>query len=70
MITRNSVRCRLCGDEIESKHRHDFVGCSCGAVAVDGGHDYLRRVFDSSRVPLDELPYEDTSLDDGEDVYS
>ena len=28
---------------IESKHVHDFVSCSCGAIAVDGGHDYLRR---------------------------
>ena len=22
---------------------HDFKFCSCGACAVDGGHDYLRR---------------------------
>jgi hypothetical protein len=24
--------------------RHDFKFCKCGAVAVDGGKDYLRRV--------------------------
>jgi len=54
-IIRNSVRCGLCGDEIESRHRHDFVQCRCGNVAVDGGHDYLRRVFSGG-------PYEDTSL--------
>ena len=35
----------ICGDEIESKHRHDFVTCKCGACSVDGGHDYLRRCF-------------------------
>jgi len=23
--------------------RHDYQTCSCGAIAVDGGHDYLRR---------------------------
>lgn len=42
-ILRNRIRCNLCGDEIESFHRHDFVICKCGACAVDGGHDYLRR---------------------------
>ena len=43
MIIKNAIRCNLCGDEIESKHRHDYVECSCGTCAVDGGHDYLRR---------------------------
>jgi hypothetical protein len=42
MIIRNSAKCALCGDEIESKFRHDFVVCSCGEIFVDGGHDYLR----------------------------
>ncbi len=28
-IYKNSAQCRNCGDEIESKHRHDFVVCSC-----------------------------------------
>jgi|GEM_PF-5775461 len=44
IIVRNAIRCRACGDEIESTHRHDFKFCGCGAVAVDGGHDYLRRI--------------------------
>ena len=43
MIIKNAIRCNICGDEIESKHRHDFVTCKCGACSVDGGHDYLRR---------------------------
>ena len=42
-IESNKVKCRRCGDVIESKHVHDFVTCRCGAVSVDGGHDYLRR---------------------------
>lgn len=42
-IVRNVIKCKLCGDIIESKSVHDFVTCSCGAVSVDGGHDYLRR---------------------------
>lgn len=45
MIIRNMVKCNHCGDIIESRHRHDFVFCSCGRVAVDGGRAYLRRVF-------------------------
>ena len=44
-IIRNAIRCNICGDEIESVSRHDYVTCSCGACAVDGGHDYLRRAF-------------------------
>lgn len=43
IIVKNAIRCKLCGDVIESKHVHDFVTCSCGACSVDGGHDYLRR---------------------------
>jgi hypothetical protein len=42
-IIRNSAKCRKCGDEIESKHRHDFVSCKCGAIFTDGGKDYFRR---------------------------
>jgi len=36
----NKARCKLCGDVVESKHRHDFVWCKCGEIAVDGGNDY------------------------------
>ena len=48
MIKRNRIKCTKCGDTIESKHRHDFVVCSCwddkgNGCAVDGGKDYLRR---------------------------
>lgn len=42
-IVRNAARCRRCGTEIESKHRHDYVGCACGAIAVDGGREYCKR---------------------------
>ncbi len=42
-IIRNAIRCNHCGDVIESTYRHDYVQCSCGKVAVDGGKDYLRR---------------------------
>lgn len=48
MIVQNAVSCLLCGDFIVSKHRHDFVTCTCGAISVDGGQEYLRRVGDLS----------------------
>lgn len=44
-ILKNAIQCKLCGEVIESKHVHDFVQCKCGACAVDGGHEYLRRCF-------------------------
>ena len=43
MIKVNKIKCNHCYVTIESKHRHDMVRCECGKVAVDGGHDYLRR---------------------------
>lgn len=43
MIIRNRIRCKKCGDIIESLTVHDFKFCSCESCAVDGGRDYLRR---------------------------
>jgi hypothetical protein len=43
-IVKNVIRCKKCGDIIESKSVHDFKFCKCQSVAVDGGHEYLRRV--------------------------
>ena len=40
----NKIRCKKCGDIIESKSVHDFNFCKCESVAADGGHDYLRRL--------------------------
>lgn len=36
------IQCLLCGDVIQSMHRHDFTGCSCEAVYIDGGSSYTR----------------------------
>lgn len=43
VVTVNKAQCRLCNDIIESVHRHDFVRCSCGEIAVDGGKAYIKR---------------------------
>lgn len=49
-IILNAARCKKCGDTIVSEHRHDFKWCRCGAIAVDGGHAYIRRVGDLDSV--------------------
>lgn len=54
-ILKNTIRCNYCGDVIESTYRHDYVKCSCGRVAVDGGRDYLRRSFTNSPDDYTEL---------------
>jgi hypothetical protein len=46
VILSNQAKCLLCGDVIHSAHRHDFRTCSCRNVSVDGGMDYIRRVYD------------------------
>jgi hypothetical protein len=43
IIKKNEIACKLCGNIIESTHRHDFKWCLCGEVFVDGGLEYLRR---------------------------
>lgn len=44
---RNRVKCKLCGDIIESKRRHDYVTCSCGEISIDGGNDYMHARFNN-----------------------
>lgn len=43
-IITNKIKCKVCGDIIESKYTHDSRVCSCKAVGVDGGLEYLRRM--------------------------
>ena len=43
MILRNSIICTDCNQEIVSRHRHDYITCSCGKVSIDGGSSYLKR---------------------------
>lgn len=71
-MLKNIAKCKKCGDIIESKHRHDFVQCSCGAIFVDGGHDYIRRggdqfdeEFDRKNGYLVEKPTPQVTVPDG-----
>ena len=52
-IIKNAIQCKICGDIIESTYRHEYVQCKCGACAVDGGHDYLRRSFKDENCYID-----------------
>lgn len=54
-IIKNAAKCLLCGDVIESTHRHDFKWCCCRNLAVDGGLDYCKRLI------KDEEAFEDLS---------
>lgn len=39
-IIKNCIRCKYCEDAIESENTHDHKFCSCGKVAIKGGHGY------------------------------
>lgn len=40
----NKIQCRNCKDILISNFTHDFKYCTCGAVGIDGGKDYLKRI--------------------------
>ena len=46
LLLHNRIKCKKCGDIVESKYTHDYVFCSCGVCAADGGLDYLKRSGD------------------------
>src|SRR5580692_543260 len=35
---RNSAKCRLCLDVLESFHQFDLVACKCGEISITGGN--------------------------------
>ena len=42
----NRIKCAHCGDILVSNNRNDLKFCSCKKVGIDGGREYLRRIFD------------------------
>jgi hypothetical protein len=44
----NAATCKICGEHIRSKNRHDYVTCKCGNLSVDGGSWYAKRGFRKS----------------------
>ena len=53
---RHAIYCKKCFDTIESKDRHDFKYCSCGAVGIDGG------IFDGNSILGNLSDMEDRSM--------
>ncbi len=43
-LTRNAIRCNLCGDVVESTSVHDKWLCGCGQTGVGSGLKYARRL--------------------------
>lgn len=56
-IIKNTIRCKKCGDVIESKGVHNLVSCKCCSCSVDGGKQYIRRNF----ITTPEEDYEELS---------
>ena len=52
-IKRNRLKCRKCGEIIESKYRWDFQWCKCKSIYVDGGHDLKTLHSDTKNAPLE-----------------
>jgi len=42
-IKLNKVKCKACDSVVESTDVKDYLHCSCGAVVIGGGKEYLRR---------------------------
>ena len=58
----NKIKCKKCGNIIESTYTHDFKYCLCKSIAVDGGHSYLRRLGDENDIEeLSELENDEDS---------
>ena len=65
-IKTNQIMCVHCLDIIESENTHDFKRCSCKAVAVDGGLDYLKRLSKSEN---DYIELSETIFDEVNKVF-
>ena len=59
MILSNQVICSLCGDRPYSMSGHHFNTCECGNVSVDGGMEYLRRVYETDEWTDISIEWED-----------
>lgn len=64
IILSNQVYCENCGDAPYSAHVHDLASCKCGNVSVDGGMEYLKRLFHA-----DKPKYRDISIEWSREKY-
>lgn len=59
----NQAYCKLCETLVISHSQHDFNSCKCGAISVDGGTDYRRRIFKSIAGYEDRCIYSDAPFE-------
>jgi len=45
MVAGPKVRCKKCGDVIQSMSVHDMKTCQCRAIAIDGGGCYTKLIM-------------------------
>ena len=38
------MKCKCCGEVIESLSTYHFVSCRCDKCSIDGGKEYLKRI--------------------------
>lgn len=41
---KEAIKCLKCGSYISVNTGYDYIPCACGAIAVDGGSEYVRVV--------------------------
>lgn len=63
-IWSNSVKCFECDEVIRSRHRYDFVRCSCGSVAIDGVTLYPKIIGNLDKIRLFYEHYDDAQFED------
>tara|TARA_R110000782_G_scaffold101114_1_gene187745 strand:+ start:42 stop:359 length:318 start_codon:yes stop_codon:yes gene_type:complete len=69
-IIQNEAQCSKCCDMIYSTHTHDCKSCKCGAIAVDGGMSYIRRIGDLSACLDRSMSMESEHIDDAKEALA
>lgn len=51
-LSLQAAQCPVCRDVIVSRWQHDFHECGCGKIAIDGGQEYLRLLWNEPNQPI------------------
>lgn len=52
----DAIKCKICGSYIRMDTGYDYIPCACGAIAVDGGPDYVRVIGHSNDYEIIKIP--------------
>lgn len=56
VIMKNAVKCKVYGSYIRINTEYDYIPCACGAIAVDGGPEYVRIIGDPNNWEIVTVP--------------